>query len=74
MLQLFLASDTNQDGLVTEHEALNNENKVNVWRWAHKIKEMPTSLLIRMRHDGITYKEYTDCVILLICLFGKNIR
>ena len=74
MLQLFLASDTSHDGLVTEHEALNNINKVNVWRWAYEIKQMPTPLLIRMRHGGITYKQYTDCVILLSCLFGKNIQ
>ena len=73
ILQLFIETDTNGNGIISEYEALNNVNKIIVWRWTHEIENMPSSLLNRMRYHGITYKEYTDCVVLLNCTFGKNL-
>ena len=61
---MFERSDQNNDGIVTEDEALTNINRAVVWELTRIIDyQMPKEVFNKFRNGGITLSEFIRCVI-----------
>ena len=57
-IELFLTSDKNADGRVTENEALTKlKSHIN------EMKDLPGEFFKKFKMGGITYKDFTSCLI-----------